>query len=191
MNPADEDIAQRIASGDAGAFDAFFERYATRLLSYVDGLLRDRAAAEDLVQETAVRVWRHIGRYRADGGFRPWVYRIATNLALTELRRRRYRAALPLEGAVREIGDAEAADPGRVLEREERLRLLDRGLARLPDDQRVVVMMRIRGEMSLAEIATALRVPEGTVKSRLHHAVRRLRAGLRCAAGKENIHEAL
>ena len=85
----------------------------------------------------------------------------------------------------------ETADPGRVLEEEERLRLLDRGLAGLSDDQRAVVLMRVRGEMSLAEIATALQVPEGTVKSRLHHAVRRLRASLGCAAGKENIHEAL
>jgi RNA polymerase sigma-70 factor (ECF subfamily) len=192
LNAADEDIARRIARGEPAAFDEFFDRYAARLLSYLEGMVRDRNGAEDLLQETLVRVWSHIGRYREQGRFRAWVFRIATNLALTELRRRRYRGATALDRAARQTADTRAPDPHQRLEREERGRLLAEAIERLPDDQRAVVLMRVRGGMALAEISAALRIPEGTVKSRLHQSVQRLRKDIdrrHEAASKERLNE--
>jgi RNA polymerase sigma-70 factor (ECF subfamily) len=175
LDAADEDIARRIARGEPAAFDAFFDRYAASLLAYLEGMVRDRNGAEDLLQETLVRVWSHIARYREEGRFRAWVFRIATNLALTELRRRRYRGTVDLDRAAREIPAPGTPDPHEHLERRERDRLLAEAIERLPDEQRAVVLLRVRGGMSLAEISTALQVPEGTVKSRLHQSVQRLR----------------
>lgn len=175
MEAEDEDLARGIARRDPGAFDRFFDRYAARLLAFLEGMLRDRGSAEDLVQETMVRVWEHIARYRETGAFRAWVFRIAGNLALSELRRRKYRAAVPLDGAAQSVPDRRATDAHDRLEREELAQLLEDGLEELPFDQRAVLLMRTRGGMTLREVAIALRVPEGTVKSRMHHAVRRLR----------------
>ncbi len=175
MTPeSDDDIARRIRRRDPHAFDAFFERFGGPLLHYLAGMTRDRMLAEDLVQETVLRVHRHIGRYEERGTFRAWVYRIATNLALTELRRRS-RAPAPLDAAALEHADPHAPDIEGALAAEQGARVLGDGLAALPDAHRAVLLLRVREEMDLAAIAGALGIPVGTVKSRIHHAVRRLR----------------
>jgi RNA polymerase sigma-70 factor (ECF subfamily) len=167
-------IAGRIRRGDPSAFDEFFERMAGPLLGYLTGMLGDRARAEDVLQESAIRVHGSIHRYNEAGRFRAWVFRIATNLALTELRRARYRAYDSLD-CVREVADERAPDPLAAAENGERLRLLREGLRGLPDEHRAVVLLRVRRGLEIREIAEILCVPEGTVKSRLHTAVRRLR----------------
>ena len=172
---ADDAIARKIEAGDPRAFDAFFERYAGPLAGHLCGMVRNRATAEDLLQETMVRVYSHIGRYRERGAFRAWVYRIATNLALTELRRSRIRRECAL-GTPAEEPACEAPDPEERLERAEAKDAVRRGISALPDEQRAVVLLRVRREMGIREIARTLSIPEGTVKSRLHHAVRSLRA---------------
>jgi RNA polymerase sigma-70 factor (ECF subfamily) len=173
----DEEIARGIGNGDPRAFDVFFERYAAPLLGYLRGMIGERAAAEDLLQETMLRIHRNIGRYRERGAFRAWVYRIATNLALTELRRARFQAGAQDELASRMNDPPEPAADER-LERNETLGAVRAGIAALPDEQRAVVLLRVRRGMAIREIARALCIPEGTVKSRLHYAVRNLRASL-------------
>ncbi len=169
-----EEIARRIRRGDRAAFDELFDRCAGRLLGFLMGMVGDRATAEDLVQETMLRVYRHIGRYRERGSFRAWIFRIAGNLALTELRRRRYRAAQPLDAAILEIPDERAADPEEARAAAEREWALHAALSALADGQRAVILLRVREGMPIHEIARTLCVPEGTVKSRIHLAVRKL-----------------
>jgi RNA polymerase sigma-70 factor (ECF subfamily) len=152
-----------------------FDRYAGPLLGYLAGMTGDRSSAEDIVQETMIRVFRNIDRYQERGSFRAWVYRIATNLALTEIRRARFRAPMTPE-AVGEIPDGREPSVEESIERSETGRTLRRAIAALPEEQRAVVLLRVRRGLALREIARALSVPEGTVKSRLHHAVRSLRA---------------
>lgn len=175
VNPSEEGLARRIRGGEPGAFDEFFDCFAGPLLAYLDGMVRDRSAAEDLLQETLLRVYQRIDRYREQGAFRAWVFRIATNIALTELRRRRISTAVPLDEEA--LGRPARGDPGPEAreELERRERSLAAGLESLPEDQRTVILLRVRGGMGIRDIARALRVPEGTVKSRIHHAVRRLR----------------
>lgn len=134
-----------------------------------------RATAEDLVQETMLRVHQHIGSYRERGSFQAWVYRIATNAALTELRRRRYRHADALGPEALAAPDTAQPDPGEQLDRRKREQAVDAALGALPDEQRVVILLRVRMGLRIAEIAGVVGVPEGTIKSRLHHAVRKLR----------------
>jgi RNA polymerase sigma-70 factor (ECF subfamily) len=170
----DDDLAARIRAREARAFDEFFTRLGAPLLHYLAGMVGDRALAEDLLQETVLRVHQGIARYQERGTFRAWVYRIATNLALTELRRRPRARAAGLDGA-RDLADPRHADAGAALDADRCARVLDAGLAELPAEQRTVLLLRVREEMDLGEIARTLGIPEGTVKSRLHHAVRKLR----------------
>jgi RNA polymerase sigma-70 factor (ECF subfamily) len=174
LSASDDEIAARIQKGDATAFDEFFDRFAGRLLGYIGGLVGDAGTAEDLLQETMLRVYRNIGRYEARGVFGAWVFRIASKLAFTELRRRRFRAA-PLAEPVLDVPDPIHTDPAEIRVVRERERAIEAALASLPDDQRAVVLLRVRDGMSLEEIARTMCVPVGTVKSRLHHAIRRLR----------------
>ncbi|MFN8586749.1 MAG: RNA polymerase sigma factor [Candidatus Eisenbacteria bacterium] len=173
--PDDAALARRIKRGDPGAFDEFFSRFAGRLLAYLIGMVRNREAAEDLLQEALLRVFRQIETCRDPGAFRAWVYRIATNLAITELRRRRYRGTDTLGPEALDVPDPEPSDPGCLWVESERERAVEDALERLPDDQRVVLLLRVREDMPIAMIAHVIGVPEGTIKSRLHHAVRKLR----------------
>jgi RNA polymerase sigma factor (sigma-70 family) len=175
VDPSDEEVARRIRRGDPKAFDAFFARYGQPLLAYLLGMVGNRAQAEDLVQKTVLRVYQGIGQYEERGTFRSWVFRIATNAALTDLRRRRPVAVEPLEGRILELPDPHQPDPLERIEAEEREEMVEAGLKALPDEQRAVLLLRVRDGMEVREIARTLCVPEGTVKSRIHHAVRKLR----------------
>jgi RNA polymerase sigma-70 factor (ECF subfamily) len=175
LSEQDERIARRIRRGEERAFDAFFERFGGPLLGYLTGMVGGRDAAEDLLQETVIRIHRNIERYRERGAFRSWVYRIATNAALSELRRARYAVECPEEAAAH-VADPASVDPLEALETREREEAVARAMHRLPDDHRAVLLLRVREEMSIEEIARALCVPEGTVKSRIHYGVRKLRA---------------
>ncbi len=170
----EDTIAERIHRGDSTAFDELFDRYGPRLLAYLQGMTRDPCLAEDLLQETFVRVHQHIHRYEERGAFKAWVYRTATNVALTELRRRRYATSVPLDEEALHVEEP-GADPARRLETGLRLAAVDEALSQLGEEHRVVILLRVREEMGMREIAETLRVPVGTVKSRMHHAVRYLR----------------
>lgn len=176
MTPvSDEAIAESLRARGREGFDLFFARYAGPLLGFLLRMVGDRATAEDLLQETMLRVFRGIDRYREQGSFRSWVYRIAANLAASHLRRTRVVALQP-EAILLQTRDERTPDPHASLVRAEEERELRAGLAALPEEQRVVLLLRTGQGLSLAEIAEALCLPEGTVKSRLHHAVVRLRA---------------
>ncbi len=172
---SDEAIARRIRDGGPAGFDAFFARFSAQLLGFLLRMVGDRAAAEDLLQETMLRVFRGIDRYEERGNFRAWVYRIAANLAVSHLRRARPFAAEP-EALLLQVRDEHAEDPCAGLVRAEEVSVLHDGIAALPEEQRLVLLLRTGQGLSLAEIAAALCLPEGTVKSRLHNAVVRLRA---------------
>ena len=170
----EKEMVRRIRRGDPGGFDLLWKRYAPALLAYLSRMIGSEAAAEDLFQETMVRVYRNIGRYREKGAFRSWVYRIATNAALSELRRARL-APLPVEPASLHCVEAKGPSPLEEMEKEERIMRLRKGIGALPEEQRAVLLLRVHGEMEVREIARTLGIPEGTVKSRMHHAVRKLR----------------
>lgn len=170
----DEEIAHRVLHGDPRAFDDLFDRFARPLLGYLAGMVGSRAAAEDLLQEAMIRVYQNIHSYREQGTFRAWIYRIATNLALTHLRRLRH--AGPARQAESErITASTGPDALTLLERLQETEIVRRGLAELPEEQRAALLLRLRGEMGIGAIARVLGIPPGTVKSRLHYAVEHLR----------------
>lgn len=178
----DEDVALMLAfrSGDAAAFDALFRRWSGPLLRYLDRMLRDLAAAEELVQEVFIRVHRARGRYRPDARFSTWLYRIATNLALNELRRPRHRA---VHRSTDEASAAPLADPGPttedVVDARRRGAIVAVALGELPEKQRAALCLSAVEGLSYAEVAEALEVTEKAVKSLVHRARSSLAARLR------------
>lgn len=178
----DEQLALRLQRGDRGALNGLVERHYDPLLGYLYRMVGgDRALAEDLAQETFLRALRSIAQYRRDLRFKPWLYAIATNLARNHYNRAdtRYTQSdadgepdAPSE-IERARFDMDALDADLLALDEVRQVLA--ALAALPVHQREVVALYYYQSLSLQEIADALHIPLGTVKSRLSLAVRRLR----------------
>jgi RNA polymerase sigma-70 factor (ECF subfamily) len=182
----DEDVRLMLAfrSGDSAAFDSLFRRWSAPLLRYLARMLSDAALAEDLVQEAFLRVHRARDRYAPDARFSTWLYRIATNLALNELRRprRRWRHESPEEPSGPALvspaaGPDDAADARRSAERA--LGLLES----LPGKQRAALCLAAVEGLSYAEVAEALEVSESAVKALVHRARSALADRLRADAG--------
>jgi RNA polymerase sigma-70 factor (ECF subfamily) len=171
-------------SGDASAFDALFRRWSAPLLRYLERMLRDAGAAEELVQEVFLRVHRARERYQPEARFSTWLYRIATNLALNELRRPRrrepHRSADDAEAP--ELA-ADAAAPEAVVDARRLGAWALRELAALPENQRAALCLSAVEGLSYAEVAEALEVSESAVKALVHRARSALAARLPRAKG--------
>lgn len=171
-------LVLRAQSGDRAALDALLASVQEPLYRYVLSLVRERALAEDALQETFVRVYRKLGWLREPGLFRPWAYRIATREAFRHLKReRRWAEQVRDEDALRSLP---APPPREEVARELSARLRE-SVAALPPASRAVVALYYLHEMSLEETAAVLGVPLGTVKSRLAYGLEALRGRLRGA----------
>ncbi len=138
-----------------------------RLRRYARAMLGDRAAADDLVQDTLERAWSRLSQWRAGSDMRAWLFGIMHNLRVDQLRRPKLIA--------QSIDKDDFEVPTRATQTDElELRDLDSALGRLPDEQREVLLLVALEEMSYAEIAATLGIPLGTVMSRLYHARRLL-----------------
>ncbi|MCU0230401.1 MAG: sigma-70 family RNA polymerase sigma factor [Acidobacteria bacterium] len=181
----DAALMAAVRAGEREAFARLVERHKDAVVNYLTRLTADRDRAEDLAQETFLRLWR-APRYDEQGKLLPFLFRIATNLVRTEERRaRRWRliaAVLPHALAPAAV-PAPSADPAAHAERHELRGRLVRAIAALPLTYRVPLVMRDVEELSYDEIAAALGCPEGTVKSRINRARTLLREQLAPARG--------
>jgi RNA polymerase sigma-70 factor (ECF subfamily) len=186
--------------GEKAAFAELVARHEKPLWNFLRRLVRDEAAAEDLLQETFMRVVRNAAQWRADAKFSTWLYTIARNLSVDHARRATHRKAVSLDGHSqqrdsdpdRRLHDAVPGhEPGaerRALNREFAGRL-DLAIAALPDAQREVFVMREVLDMPFAEIAKAVGVSEPTVKSRMRYALEALRTALSELHDRVQAHE--
>ena len=166
-------VAQR---QDRFAFAGLFQWFAPRIKRYMERLGADHAQAEDLAQETLVQVWRKAGQYDpARAGPSAWVFTVARNLRIDKLRRQRFFEVELTEAA--ETEDERGEGHQRTLEGLDAARL-SAFIADLPRDQVQVVQLAYFEGLSHAEVANALVVPLGTVKSRLRLALTKLRGAM-------------
>jgi RNA polymerase sigma-70 factor, ECF subfamily len=186
MTHSDQELMERLREGDEDAFEGLLARYREAVYRYLAATVRDGAAAEDLLQEVFLRLWTRAEQWDGRGALKAWLFRIATNLALNHLRTVQRRREQPLE-IVGDVTAGERADrvpdwlidtsspsPEAVLEQAERQALLRRLVDGLPEEKRAVFRLVHEEKMSLQDVADALGIPEGTVKSRLHYARKRL-----------------
>ncbi len=181
------ELAQ-LRRGDPEALAALLARYQNRLYRYLLRLVRDPATAEDLFQQTWLRVVQNIRRYDPRRSFEAWLFSVARNLAIDHLRRYRPESldeTLPAGNRAADL--VPTADPG-ALERVlavERATLLAEALGELPAIYREVLTLRFEEEMTLEEIATMLDAPPSTVKTRLRRALEQLRRKLEVRFSQE------
>lgn len=181
-------LVERARAGDALAFDELVTLYMDKIYSYVARMVGDTSEAEDIAQETFVKAFRNIRSFRGASSFQTWLYRIASNLTIDAVRRRKRRENTvsldaPVEGdagqITRELEDVSLAGPSGSLETAELQRHVHRAIQELsPKLRAVVVLYELQG-LSYEEIAEVLRCPLGTVKSRLFNARMELKERLR------------
>jgi RNA polymerase sigma-70 factor, ECF subfamily len=173
----DDAAMSRVAKGDGSALAWLFDRHKARLFGFLYHMTGDGALAEDLLGEAFLRVYQARGRYRSGAGFVPWLFCIARNLAVGEMRKRavqdRACRTLMEEAAVA------AREPDRGAERSEICERVRGALLALPEDQRTAVVLKEYQELSYREIACVLGCSEEAARARTYRARQALRLALR------------
>lgn len=169
--PSDEQLLANLRAGDLDAFDRLYGRYERRLYGYIRRIVSDQGRAEDLLQEVFMKVLQDQTFDPERGRFSAWLFKVARNACLMELRRSKRRHA-----AYERV--PEPSPEPTVDERLDPSRRVERALAGLSEPQRQLLLLKQVGQLTYREIATVIGVAEGTVKSRLHEATKQFRQTL-------------
>src|SRR3954447_5627179 len=182
------DLVKRCQSGDAEAFDELVSRYRTRVFGMIYNMVHNEQDAWDLAQDSFLKAWKSIGRFRGQSSFYTWIYRIVTNVTIDWLRKKQVKGGcaefneeLQMRGvhpAAKTVPKAEPAPHERMEQREIRARI-DAAIAQLSPEHRAVILMKETEDMQYNEIAEALGCSIGTVMSRLFYARKKLQNLLR------------
>lgn len=178
----DRELVLAIRAGEQSAFEALFYRYRDGIFRLGLAITRDPSHAEEIVVDTLARAYRAIARLEPDDSLRPWLFRVAINLSYS----RRPRAGVTfstLEAALDELVSPEERSPAASAERAEERAVVLECVDRLSPKHKVVVILHHLNGLSLAEIGEVVGSPVGTVKSRLHYALRQLRTHLSAHPG--------
>ena len=189
VQPAtDHALLEGTLAGDEDAFAELVGRYRNQITSYIYRMVNDYDTAVDLSQETFLRVYRAAARYQTTHAFSTYIYRIATNVAISELRKRKRRRLVSLTGLLtspdgEELMDFQPADDKplqdiALIDAEKRA-VIKRAISTLPDRYRAPLVLRDVEGKSYDEIAAILQTSEGTVKSRINRARNFLRDKMR------------
>ena len=198
MFVSDEDLMMKCRKGDIGAFELLVRRYQNPLINYIHRSIDDYHRAEDLSQETFLRVFKSASRYEPTASFRSWLYTIATNLCRNEIRNRSRRNTCFFEDLVEEGEDVYHTEimrdtrylPDMLLEKKEQRQMIRKALAQLPENQRVALTLITYQGLRYEEVAEILGCSVGAVKALIHRARQKMkklliRAGIR----EENVSE--
>jgi RNA polymerase sigma-70 factor (ECF subfamily) len=160
----DGDLVGRARAGDPAAFERLFERYQAPILNYLHRMVGDRAVAEDLTQDTFIKAYRALPATSPDLAFKAWLYRIATNTAISHLRRNKIVKWIPfLAGTDHASDESIERSVGRRYD-------VEQALNRLPQHYAMILLLRHYQGLSLAETALALDITENAAKLRLFRA---------------------
>lgn len=176
-------------AGDRQAFANLVDKYQRPLYVVLRRLVRQHEDTDDLLQETFVRAYQHLKNFDRSRPFYPWLHRIAVNAAITFIQRRSRQANVNTlsDDEIFPTAMADGDDPAEQAERHEFLAALEKAIERLPAEQRIILLLRTREEMSYQELSEMLGIEMGTVMSRLARAREKLRAWLRPYLEPENI----
>jgi RNA polymerase sigma-70 factor (ECF subfamily) len=177
LSLSDEDLMARVAEDDERAFSELVRRFQGRVMNLITRVLNDRECSDDLAQEVFVRVFVHRRNYRRGSKFTTWLFTIAANLAKNEIRRRvRKRNWFSLDALQEILNDSaiQLADPTEgqetALQREQLQEAVGRAIATVPEKYRVALVLRDIEGFAYEEIGLMLRIPGGTVRSRINRA---------------------
>ncbi len=180
---SDEELFRLFRAGNASAFDALVHRYEGELFGYLNRYLRNRELAEDTFQITFMTVYQKAESFEEGKKFKPWLYAIATNLAIDASRKRKRRLAVSLEsewnagesnakaGSLRDGLEGHDEKPENMMLVDEKKVQVRKAIDMLPENLRQVLLLAYFHEFKYQEISEVLGIPLGTVKSRLHAAM--------------------
>ena len=174
----DAELVERFKSGEKAVFEELFSIYQDMVFNIAWGMSGNRELAEDITQEAFVRAYLGLSGFRGKSSFKTWLYRIAVNQAL----RMRGQSArrTDVEHLMEDIDlPSDEITPGEAAQISEMERSVREAIAELPEAQRTVVTLRYLEGLDLADVAEVLGTPLGTVKSRIHHALKRISHSLR------------
>lgn len=172
----DKELVRRVRRGDAAAFDLLYLRYRHKVHALIGRYLTRQEDVEDIAQETFIKAYRALPRFRGESAFYTWLYRIAVNTAKNHLAARHQRVqTVELDAEENDGGDLPAAlkqedTPEDALQSDELKSAIDAALAALPEDLRSALTLREFNGLSYAQIADVLACPVGTVRSRIFRA---------------------
>jgi RNA polymerase sigma-70 factor (ECF subfamily) len=177
----DKEMVLAVREGDTTAYRGLVEKYQNRVYQMVYGMVRNQEDARDIAQDAFVKAYDNLHRFRLESSFYTWIYRIAMNLAIDNLRKHKRQGTSEFDesvasrdgtGAIHEIHHQDG--PVRSLERKQLYARIMAALQELPEDQRQVILLRELEGLSYKEIADVMEVPEGTIMSRLFYARKKL-----------------
>lgn len=168
-------LLERLRSGDESAFDVVVRRFQERVYQYAFHLVQDRDEAGDVAQETFIRAYAKLASFRGDSSLNTWLYRIASNLGINALRKRKLRSFIGLDQAPALVAPG---GPDQDLADAEIRRRVSAAVARLPPRQRSIFVLRQYHQLSHREIALVVGSSEGAVRAGYFHAVRKLQIAL-------------
>ncbi len=181
----DEDLMLRYRNGDEDAFEMLYRRYEKPVFSFIYRILMSAVDAEDLCQETFLRLVKEKKKYQVSGNFKTWIFRIALNLCRDRLRRKKFRShrsmdapTLSQNGNIIEFKNTlsdPAPDQIECMEKDEMKVLIQRAFAKLPEKQRTVVILKEYQDLKFSEIAEIMKSPVGTIKSLNHRGHKKLK----------------
>ena len=173
----DRELVYAAREGDMQAFDALFYRYKDGIFRLGLAITKDPSHAEEIVVDTFTRAHRALARLEPEGSLRPWLYRVAINLSYNR-RPRKGIVLSTIEDVTEEVMESGDRSPSSLAELAETRRIVLAAVETLGPKHKIVVVLHYLNGLNLAEIAQVVDCPVGTVKSRLHYALRRLRTHL-------------
>jgi len=181
----DEELIARVQQGQRKPFDEIVSRYKGRLYSFILRMVHEPSLAEELAQETLVRVYIHAEKYREIARFSTWVFTIATNLVRNRMRKRSRRPRMyrlnpaPEEDEIPLDPPDPGADPTQLIEREELGALINLATSRIPEKYRIPFLLREVDQLTYEEIQQVTGLKLGTVRSRINRARNRFRQNIK------------
>ena len=183
---SDESLMLRYREGDVRAFEVLVTRHRKPIYNFILRFVRDAAQAEDVMQETFLRLIKGADNYEKQAKFTTWMYTIARNLCVDAARRGKHRKAASLDAPIGEdegatlldmVSDGAVGADGKAIQRELAIRM-KQAIESLPDEQREIFLLREVSDLQFNEIAQVVGVSENTVKSRMRYALEKLREAL-------------
>lgn len=177
MSSNEQLLLERSKTGDIAAFEMLIEAYQKKIFNLAYRMIGNYDDAGDLAQEAMIRIFKSISNFKEQSSLSTWIYRITTNVCLDEIRKKKNRKVLSLDEEIHaDDGDMQRqimSDdplPDELMEKKELQQIIISAIESLPEDQRLVIMLRDIQELSYDEIARVLDCPAGTVKSRINRA---------------------
>ncbi len=170
---SDLELVQSFQAGDETSFNHLVRRYQEKVYWVARRFVSNHDAADDITQEVFFKAYESLKEFRGDSSVYTWLYRITVNIALNSLRRQKVREFFRIDEMF-DIEDTATESPEELIERQEERQLIEQAIARLPEKQKAVFVLRYYEELPYEEIAKILKTSVGGLKANYFHAVKKI-----------------